>query len=219
MSSKPKKKNVPYGGGMRAGSVVGIAAQSEPWSAAELEDGTEIGIRPGIAEAIRLGGEYGADGQPVYVALSQNIMSVNAPEHRHNSVSREGSAMSTTSSGAVFPVGQAPSTFNQSARFSCLYCEDGVMRAKFEKLVLQWREQRRFTSSLEEMTACPAHLEILAMGKPAVELIMDRLRAEAADHWFRTLELLTGAQPVRHEDRGDYEKMRRAWLGWRDRQA
>ncbi len=74
---------------MREGSVVGIASQSEPWATAELEDGTEIRIRLVINEVIRLDGEYGADGQPVYVVMSQNIMSVNAPEHLHNSVSSE----------------------------------------------------------------------------------------------------------------------------------
>ncbi len=133
--------------------------------------------------------------------------------------SEERLAMPITSSEAISSVEQAPSTFNQSARFFYLYREEDVMRAKFQRLVLQWREQRRFTSSLEKMILCPAHLRILAMGKPAVELIMDRLRTETADHWFRTLELLTEVQPVRHEDRGDYEKMRRAWLGWWDWQT
>ena len=113
------------------------------------------------------------------------------------------------------PVG----TSNSDARSYHVNLQDDGLWLKFQRLVLRWREEKRFTSSLDKMILCPSHRRILAMGEPAVQFIMEYLRVETSDHWFRTLEILTGEQPVRHEDRGDYAKMRQAWLEWWDNQT
>jgi hypothetical protein len=57
----------------------------------------------------------------------------------------------------------------------------------------------------------------MAMGPPALPLIIGNLRAEGdnPDHWFVALHHITErANPVRDEDRGDMAMMAKAWLDW-----
>ena len=87
-------------------------------------------------------------------------------------------------------------------------------RIKFDRFLAEWRQQRAFISNYDRIVACPGHLSIVAMGQDALPLIMEELEKGASDPFFRALELITSAQPVRHEDRGNLEKMNKAWLDW-----
>lgn len=98
--------------------------------------------------------------------------------------------------------------------FQISFCKRQIDRIKFSRLLGEWETQRGFTSSQWEIETCPAHMGILAMGQDAVPLIMGRIEDGEVNHWFRALELITGAQPVRLEDRGNYAEMARAWLEW-----
>lgn len=74
-------------------------------------------------------------------------------------------------------------------------------------------------SSITEMTVCPAYLGIIGMGQDAVPLLIEQIRTEGddPDQWFVALRIITGADPVDDENRGDSVKMAQAWLEWAER--
>jgi hypothetical protein len=86
----------------------------------------------------------------------------------------------------------------------------------FDNYVLQWKKERSATSSITSMALSPAYQQIIGMGEPAIPLILSQLRLEGdqPDMWFWALQALTGADPVREEDRGDMVAMAKAWLEW-----
>ena len=85
---------------------------------------------------------------------------------------------------------------------------------KFCRLMYEWRHQRGATSSITEGAMCPAYQSIIGMGHAAVPLIVSQLESEGdqPDQWFWALKAITGMDPVRDEDRGDYAAMARSWL-------
>lgn len=88
--------------------------------------------------------------------------------------------------------------------------------AWFQRLVREWHVECGTTSSPTEMAMCPAYQRILAMGAPAIPLILRQLDLEGddPDHWFWALNYLTGEDPVAAEDQGNMRKMSTAWLRW-----
>lgn len=66
------------------------------------------------------------------------------------------------------------------------------------------------------MSMAPAYQRIIGMGDPAVPLILAQLKSEGddPDHWFWALTAITGANPVKAEDKGDMVKMAAAWFKW-----
>jgi len=87
---------------------------------------------------------------------------------------------------------------------------------KFQRLFQDWRAERGATSAITEAAACPAYQGIIGMGEAAVPLILAQLESEGdePDQWFWALKAITGADPVRDEDRGDFLKMAQTWIGW-----
>jgi hypothetical protein len=87
---------------------------------------------------------------------------------------------------------------------------------KFKRLTAQWRSGRGTTSSVTDMVMCPSYQKIIGMGESAIPLILGELRSDGTepDHWFWALRVLTEADPVNEEDRGDIVKMSAAWLQW-----
>lgn len=88
-----------------------------------------------------------------------------------------------------------------------------AIEERFLELAGEWREASAPSSSTLQMAMHPAYQKIMAMGPDAVPLILGELSREA-DHWFWALEMITDEDPVRPEDRGDIEEMRKAWLQW-----
>jgi hypothetical protein len=88
--------------------------------------------------------------------------------------------------------------------------------ATFERLRQQWHEERGATSSITEMAMCPSYQRIIAMGPAIVPTILRQMEQEGdePDMWFWALQVLTDADPVSDDDRGDIVKMAQAWLGW-----
>jgi len=84
---------------------------------------------------------------------------------------------------------------------------------KFHRLASTWRAETALTSSSTELMAHPACQEIIAMGTPAIPLVLRELENRTG-HWHRVLRQITGADPVSAEDRGDIEKARAVWLRW-----
>ena len=84
---------------------------------------------------------------------------------------------------------------------------------KFYSLAEAWRQDVRFTSSLTQMILHPTYQRIIGMGVAAVPFLLRELERKP-DHWFWALHAITGADPVKPEDRGKLRKMAEAWLTW-----
>jgi hypothetical protein len=90
---------------------------------------------------------------------------------------------------------------------------DQTTTAHFAELASRWRADTEFLSSPAAMAKHPAYREIIAMGEPAVPLILAELEARP-DFWFAALREITGEDPVPPEARGNVKAMTRAWLEW-----
>ena len=86
----------------------------------------------------------------------------------------------------------------------------------FQALVKEWKGGRGATSSITAMSMHPAYQKILGMGPDAVPFLLAQLRSEGnePDQWFWALKTITGANPVRTQDQGNYKAMAEAWLAW-----
>lgn len=90
---------------------------------------------------------------------------------------------------------------------------DADLERRFVALAADWRAGRGVTSSSREMARHPAYQAIIELGPPVVPLILRELDREP-DHWFIALRLLTGADPVPTEHRGDIVRMAADWVAW-----
>ena len=86
----------------------------------------------------------------------------------------------------------------------------------FENLIESWHKERGASSSTREITTCQSYLAIIGMGRDALPLIFERLRAEGEkpDHWFAALRAITRDNPVQPQNRGNLREMAKAWLNW-----
>ena len=87
------------------------------------------------------------------------------------------------------------------------------MDERFQQLVSRWSEDTSFMSSMSDMVAHPAYLEIIEMGERAVPLLLLELKNRSG-HWFSALSTITGENPIPAESRGRFEEMSEAWLDW-----
>ena len=80
----------------------------------------------------------------------------------------------------------------------------------------QWHTERGAASSISQMAMCPSYQRIIAKGPAVIPHILRHMEAEGdePDMWFWALRVLTGADPVSEEDRGDFSNMAKAWLKW-----
>lgn len=151
---------------------------------------------------------------------------------------------STVSVATVYPIpviqgayeqfctGTTPQEARYGQAVSCQLIALPVMRSllateppveqwlKFQQLVEQWQTERGAMSSITEAVICPAYQSIVGMGESALPFIVAQLRSEGdePDQWFWALKAITGADPVRPEDRGNYLRMSAAWLEWASNQ-
>jgi hypothetical protein len=84
---------------------------------------------------------------------------------------------------------------------------------EFRRLTEEWKASHGPRSTLKSMTEHPAYRAIIGLGEPAVPFLLEEL-ARDPDWWFGALRAITGANPVRPEDRGNLEKMADAWIQW-----
>jgi hypothetical protein len=85
--------------------------------------------------------------------------------------------------------------------------------ARFEALAAEWKSAVAFTSSSSAMVAHSAYQAIIALGPPAVPLLLRELAREPA-HWFEALKAISGEDPVPPADWGRVRAMAAAWLAW-----
>src|SRR5687767_189693 len=91
--------------------------------------------------------------------------------------------------------------------------ESAMLRAKFQKLTVKWREETSHLSNPAQIARHPAYLEIIGEGEKMLPLIFEDLQ-EHEGHWYVALRFLTGAHPVPPEARGRTRLVREAWLQW-----
>jgi hypothetical protein len=84
---------------------------------------------------------------------------------------------------------------------------------KFQALAEAWQQEVQFCSSMTEMVLHPAYQRIIGMGTAAVPFLLRELQ-NRPDHWFWAIAAITGADPVKPEDRGKLKKMAEVWLKW-----
>jgi hypothetical protein len=88
-----------------------------------------------------------------------------------------------------------------------------TVKRRFERLAMQWAEETRFASSLDEVTSNVAYQQIIDMGPKVVSLILSDLRA-APKPWFYALRRITRADPIPRAAAGNLSEMTAAWLSW-----
>ncbi len=103
-------------------------------------------------------------------------------------------------------------TYREST-FSYPILQTVEIEETFLELAEQWRRETGLLSSITKMSMHPAYQRIIGMGQPVVPLILRDLDREP-DHWFWALQAITGANPVKPEQRGRIEQMAEAWIQW-----
>jgi hypothetical protein len=90
------------------------------------------------------------------------------------------------------------------------YSPDQV-RAIFEPLAARWEAETEFLSMTPQITGHPAYFEIVALGPPAVPLVLERLKTRTR-LWFEALAAMTRENPA--ADAKTNSEAARAWLDW-----
>jgi hypothetical protein len=81
----------------------------------------------------------------------------------------------------------------------------------FKEHVERWHKDTLALSSIPEKINHPSYLKIIALGKAAIPLILEELRARPT-YWFAALEALTDDGPIGPFKR--FDNQRAAWLKW-----
>ena len=87
---------------------------------------------------------------------------------------------------------------------------DPELEQRFDELAAQWMRERGGASV--RVHDHPAYAEILAMGEPAIPLILRHLR-DRGWHWYRLLRELSGENPVPPGE-SDRRRVVELWLEW-----
>ena len=88
---------------------------------------------------------------------------------------------------------------------------DAARRQRFEMLVTEWKTETLIVSSVTEKWNHRAYQSIIAMGKPAIPLILERI-AGGERLWALALLSISGENPA--EATRTPEEAQRAWLDW-----
>ncbi len=94
-----------------------------------------------------------------------------------------------------------------------LRAESPTLEETFRALADQWREETGMLSSMSKKLAHPAYQKIIALGEPAVPLILRELR-DRPGFWFEALKAITRQSPVPPDERTDPRRVRERWLNW-----
>ena len=89
--------------------------------------------------------------------------------------------------------------------------------SKFRRLVVQWRTETYFLSSVTAKTDHPAFKEIAGMGKSAVPWIIEELKTHR-DFLFVALHIILKEDPTPRFANGEPHKLIEEWLMWAERE-
>lgn len=119
---------------------------------------------------------------------------------------------STDSRVQAWQASRSQSDNSSIKKLSYIFSQQAIFQT-LNYLAGQWREEVKFTSSIDEMISHPCYQAIITIGIPAIPFLLKELQ-ERPDHWFAALEAITGDDPVDPGDLGDIRKMTEAWLRW-----
>lgn len=82
---------------------------------------------------------------------------------------------------------------------------------RFTELRDRWKDETGFLSSMTGIVTNSAYQEIIALGQPAVPLILSDMKSDP-QWWFFALRALTGESP--DKDAETFDEAHNAWLAW-----
>ncbi len=91
--------------------------------------------------------------------------------------------------------------------------ESPTLEETFRALADQWREETGMHSSASKILRHPAYQNIIALGVPAVPLILRELR-DRPGLWFEALKAITKQSPVPPGEQMNARLARDRWLSW-----
>jgi hypothetical protein len=77
---RKRKVRLPDGSEVE-GTVLSVRGSDEHWNEYLVDDGTVIRVKMVATEVIRFDGQFDAQGNPVYMLQSTNVMAVSAPDN------------------------------------------------------------------------------------------------------------------------------------------
>ena|SRR5215212_9017417 len=87
------------------------------------------------------------------------------------------------------------------------------VRQLFQTLTTAWKRDCEVQSSPRRIAMHPSYQRIIALGAPALPLILHDLQ-NTGGPWFWALHAITGENPVPAEHAGFAEQMVDAWIAW-----
>lgn len=76
-----RKKKIPLPDGRIVdASIIDVNSSQENWNQYLLSDGTVIKLKVVATEVVRVDGEYDAEGNPIYIIKSTNVVSAIVPD-------------------------------------------------------------------------------------------------------------------------------------------
>ncbi len=76
-----RKVKIPFNGQDVDAELVDVSQTSERWNEYLLDDGTILKVKLVLTNVYRVTGQHDAEGNPVYILQSTNVVSTNAPEN------------------------------------------------------------------------------------------------------------------------------------------
>lgn len=83
----------------------------------------------------------------------------------------------------------------------------------FNCLSKVWYEETALSSSITDIVNHPAYQKIISFGPDILPYIFRELERQSS-HWFWALKSITGANPIKPEQRGKVKEMADSWLKW-----
>lgn len=83
---------------------------------------------------------------------------------------------------------------------------------RFAQLAAQWKEETALHSSVGRMIEHPCYQQIIAMGEPAVRMMLRDFQSGNDEHWFYALAEITKENPAQQVR--TVEAAMEAWVRW-----
>lgn len=97
----------------------------------------------------------------------------------------------------------------------CWICGSEKLVPMFESLLDRWRNDTRHHSNSSFTHSHPAYIALLAIGKPAISLIVKDIKMGAQCHWFHAVRHILGDSPTIPEQyAGRIAIMEEIYLKW-----
>lgn len=93
------------------------------------------------------------------------------------------------------------------------YQIDEEVERTFMQLAEAWRDETKGVSIMRDRILNQNYQKIIGLGPKVVPILIREL-VFRPDHWFHALKMITDSNPAGPEDKGDFERIRAAWIEW-----